>query len=41
MNVQKKPLIMKLIKKSMELSIYWAERSKKAFGKIHTKLYLE
>ena len=30
-----------LIKKSMDLSLYWAERSKKAFGKIHTKLYLE
>ena len=30
-----------LIKKSMDLSLYWAERSKKAFGRILTKLYLE
>ena len=27
----------KLIKKSMELSLYWAKRSKKAFGKIPHK----
>ena len=33
MNVQKKLMIMNLIKKSMKLSLYWAERSKKAFGK--------
>ena len=26
-----------LIKKSMDLSLHWAERSKKAFGKIHIK----
>ena len=29
-----------LINKSMELSLHWAERSKIAFGKTHTKLYL-
>ena len=28
-------------KKSMELSLYWAERSKKAFGKNLIKVYLE
>ena len=33
MNVQKKTNDYNLIKKSMELSIYWAERSKKSFGK--------
>ena len=33
MNVQKNQMIMNLIKKSMDLSLYWAERSKKAFGK--------
>ena len=32
MNVLKIPMIMN-IKKSMELSLYWAKRSKKAFGK--------
>ena len=31
-----------LIKKSMDLSLYWAERSKKAFGSNpHKALYLE
>ena len=29
----KKKLDYNLIKKSMELSIYWAQRSKKEFGK--------
>ena len=33
MNVQKKLIDYDLIKKSMELSLHWAERSKKAFGK--------
>ena len=32
MNVQKKSDNYELIKKSMNLSLYWAERSKKAFG---------
>ena len=31
----------KLIKKSMDLSMYWAERSKNNLDQIHTKLYLE
>ena len=29
-----------LIKKSMDLSLYWAERSKKAFGKNPHKAFL-
>ena len=37
MSAQKKLMTISVIKKSMDLSLYWAERSKKPLEKIHIK----